>query len=84
MFKEILLESNEVSWFQVSEKTMDQIVDDIEKWNDANGFPFQDYYTHQVGSNKREFVIEDLEKFKKYEKELIKIIKPYVPGLKKI
>ena len=86
MFKELLLETsnnNEVVWFKAPENIMDKIVDEIEKWNDENGFPFQDYYTHQVG-NKREFVIENPKKFKKYEKILRKIISPYVSDLKKI
>jgi hypothetical protein len=83
MFKELFLESEEVAWFTAPENVMDKISNKLDKWNMENDFPFQNYYTHKVG-NKREFVIEDMKKFKKYEKELTKIIKPFVPNLKKL
>jgi hypothetical protein len=75
MFKELLIESKEVTLFIAPKERMEKIDDALLKWNEANDYAFQDYYTQDTGNGKRAFIIEDPEKFKKYKKDFMEIIK---------
>jgi len=76
MFKELFTEAEKLVIYKGPEATVNKIDDALHKWNEENDFPFQEYYSHKVGSD-REIVVDDVKQYKEFKKVFEKIIKKY-------
>jgi len=76
-FKELFLESKTEIAFSGSKTTVDKLMEELQNYEEKNGFPFQGYMSYTKDYKTYVVEIDNLDLYKKNKKWFDKIIEKY-------